>query len=211
MRSPRWSGRRSTRGRPPFQEASERDPRVDLGRLELPVHASTRFVLVRPHYPENLGAAARAMRAMGFSRLALVRPGRLARPEHAMARRMAVKALDVLDGATLHETLDEALEGVDLALGTTGRRGVGGVVHPRSAAALALAAAREGREVAWVFGNEKSGLDGAALARCGVLVRIPMAQDQPTVNLAQAVQLLAWETFAAALSGRATEGMLPSA
>ena len=67
--------------------------------LSLPIARSAIFVLVRPHYPENVGAVARAMKVMGLTRLVLVKPGRIAVPEHEMARRMAVKSLDVLAAA----------------------------------------------------------------------------------------------------------------
>jgi TrmH family RNA methyltransferase len=168
--------------------------------LSLPIHPVTTFVLVRPHYPENVGATARAIKTMGFTRLVLVKPGKMALPEHVMARKMAVKSLDVLDGARCVATLAEAVEGVDWVLGTTSRRGVTGVLVPRVAAARAITLADEGRTTAIVFGNEKTGLGEQDLARCENLLRIPMAADQPSINLAQAAQLVAWEWFEAALA-----------
>src|SRR5438045_888212 len=67
--------------------------------LELSIHPLVKFVLVRPHYPENVGAAARAMKTMGFTRLVLVKPGKMAEPSHVMAVKMAVKSLDVLEAS----------------------------------------------------------------------------------------------------------------
>jgi TrmH family RNA methyltransferase len=170
--------------------------------LELPVTRATTFVVVRPHYPENVGAAARAMKTMGISGLVLVKPGRLAVPEHEMARKMAVKSLDVLDGAVRCATLAEALGGVALSFATTAKRGVSGVVSPRHAAELAVRAAARGKRVAFVFGNEKTGLSADDSALCGERMRIPMAADQPSINLAQAVQLVAYELFIAGLDAR---------
>ena len=171
--------------------------------LVLPVTRESTFVLVRPHYPENVGAAARAMKTMGVTRLVLVKPGRLAVPEHEMARKMAVKSLDVLDGAARVATLDEALLGVAHAFATTSRRGVTGVVAPRRAAAIACEHAARGERVAFVFGNEKTGLGAADLEQCAGRLRIPMAADQPSVNLGQAVQIVAYELYVAGLELRA--------
>jgi len=167
--------------------------------LSLPIHQKTSFVLVHPHYPENVGAAARAIKTMGFTQLTLVKPGRLAVPEHEMARKMAVKSLDVLDAARRVKTLADAVVGVDWVLGTTSRRGVSGVLVPRVAAARAIALASADRAIAIVFGNEKTGLGAEELALCKNLLRIPIAADQPSINLAQAAQLVAWELFEAAL------------
>ncbi|HMJ12054.1 MAG TPA: RNA methyltransferase [Polyangiaceae bacterium] len=173
--------------------------------LTLPVHDATRFVLVRPHYPENVGAAARAIKTMGFTRLALVKPGRLAVPEHEMAHKMAVKAWDVLEGAARHESLAEAIAGVDWVFATTSRRGVSGVLTPRQAAPRIVEAAQRQERVAIVFGNEKTGLAAEDLAQASQYLRIPMAADQPSINLAQAAQLIAYELFVAALEVRNAE------
>jgi TrmH family RNA methyltransferase len=177
----------------------------DLGsetRLRLPVTTATRIVLVRPHYPENVGAAARAMKAMGISDFFLVKPGRLATPVHEMARKMAVKSTDVLEAATVAETLDAALDGCAYAFATTARRGVSGVVSPRTAAEGTVLRAERGERVAFVFGNEKTGLSAEDSALCQGRLRIPMAADQPSINLAQAVQLVAYELFVAGLAAR---------
>ncbi len=170
--------------------------------LVLPVTRATTVVVVNPHYPENVGAAARAMKIMGITGLVLVKPGRLAVPEHEMARKMAVKSLDVLEGAARCRTLSEALGGVSLSFATTSRRGVSGVVSPRRAAELSLAVAAAGKRVAFVFGNEKTGLTAEDAALCTERVRIPMAADQPSINLAQAIQIVAYELFVAGLSAR---------
>jgi TrmH family RNA methyltransferase len=173
--------------------------------LVLPVGRASTFVLVRPHYPENVGAAARAIKTMGITSLVLVKPGRLAVPSHEMAIKMAVKSWDVLESAQQVASLDEALDGIDLAFATTARRGVSGIVSPRDAAEIAAASAAKGARLAFVFGNEKTGLSAEDSAQCQEKIRIPMAADQPSINLAQAVQLVAYELFVAGLASRARE------
>jgi len=173
-----------------------------MARLHLPIHDAARFVLVGPHYPENVGAAARALKTMGFSRLLLVKPGRLAAPGHEMARKMAVKSLDVLEAAHVCDSLAEALDGVELVFATTSRRGVSGVLVPHDAARMAELTTGRGAQLAFVFGNEKTGLSQADLALSHERVRIPMAAPQPSINLAQAVQLIAYELTLAGLAAR---------
>ena len=175
------------------------------GRLTLPVTAAATFVLVRPHYPENVGAAARALKTMGVTRLVLVKPGRLAVPGHEMALKMAVKSTDVLHGSERAPDLATALRDIPLAFATTSRRGVTGVRSPREAAGECAAAAASGLPFAIVFGNEKTGLSEEDLALCGERLRIPMAADQPSINLAQAVQIVAYELLLAGLARRAAE------
>jgi tRNA (cytidine32/uridine32-2'-O)-methyltransferase len=172
-------------------------------RLRLPIHDSVGFVLSRPHYPENVGACARALKTMGFDGLILFKPSRLAVPEHEMAFKMAVKSWDVLYGAKRAGTLDDAIDGADLVLATTSRRGVSGILSPRSAAAELVELAERGGRARILFGNEKTGLSEDELARATRFVRIPMVADQPSINLAQAVQIVAYELLATALERRA--------
>ncbi len=176
--------------------------------LELPIHRLTRFVLVRPHYPENVGAAARAIKTMGFTQLVLVKPGKMAEPGHVMAIKMAVKSWDVLEAAPVVPDVGTALNGVAFTYATTARRGVSGVLLPRRAAEDAVRRALRGEEIAFLFGNEKTGLAEEDLLGAHARVRIPMAADQPSINLAQAVQLFAYELFVAALAGRVGDGTL---
>lgn len=171
--------------------------------LVLPVTSAATFVLVRPHYPENVGAAARAIKTMGITSLTLVKPGRLAVPEHEMALKMAVKSWDVLEAARRCDSLDEAIDGVHVVFGTTARRGVSGVISPRRAAEISVERAARGERIAFVFGNEKTGLAAPDADLCDERIRIPMAADQPSINLAQAVQLVAYELFVAGLAARA--------
>lgn len=190
---------------PPTSRAAA--PRSERIVLELPIHRALRFVLSSPHYPENVGAICRAMKTMGFSRLGIVRPSRLAMPSHPMAVKMAVKSWDVLEGAEIYDNIHEAIVGSDFVIGSTARRGVSGVLHPRPLAERAVSWAAQGKRVSFLFGNEKSGLTTEELGLCDFIVRVPIAADQPSLNLAQAVQILTYELFSCALEQRAkTQG-----
>jgi TrmH family RNA methyltransferase len=119
-----------------------------------------------------------------------------------MARKMAVKSLDVLEQAMLFDNLDEALVGDALVVATTSRRGVSGVLPPHAIAEKACDSAKRGHRVSIVFGNEKTGLTSRELGRAELMLRIPMAADQPSVNLAQAAQIVAYELLCVALAQR---------
>jgi len=173
--------------------------------LSLPIHSATSFVLVNPHYPENVGAAARAIKTMGFTQLGLVKPSRLAIPEHEMAHRMAVKAWDVLQSARQFATVQEAVAGAEILAATTSRRGVSGVCNARQFAAHAVNMASAQRKIVILFGNEKTGLPADMVDAFDWRIRIPIAADQPSINLAQATQIIAYELFMAALDQRTTE------
>ncbi|HEV2539432.1 MAG TPA: RNA methyltransferase [Frateuria sp.] len=151
-----------------------------------------RFVLVRTSHPGNIGSAARAIRTMGFTRLELVAPADFPSRE---ADALAANAVSVLAEAKVHGTLVDGLAGVTFALGLSARRrGVNlEELTPREGAAQALAAAARGGQVALVFGNERTGLENEELARCHAMVRIPSVEDYSSLNLAQAVQVMAYE------------------
>jgi tRNA (cytidine32/uridine32-2'-O)-methyltransferase len=174
--------------------------------MSMPTH-NIRFVLVRTSHPGNIGASARAIRTMGFKRLSLVAPHRF---PHAETVAMAAGALDVLDGTVVAPMLVDAIADCTLVLGCTARRR--GVqleeLSPREAAARALAASATG-EVAIVFGNERTGLENDELMSCHAAVHIPSAEDFPSLNLAQAVQVLAYELRLATLENApaSTPGM----
>jgi tRNA (cytidine32/uridine32-2'-O)-methyltransferase len=159
-----------------------------------------RFVLVRTSHPGNIGAAARAIRTMGFGRLALVAPHAF---PHADASALAAGADDVLARAPISRDLPTAIADCQLVLGTTARRRDVPMeeIDPREAAARVAAAAREGREVALVFGNERTGLENEEIKRCHAAVLIPSDPSFPSLNLAQAVQVLAYEVRIAELAG----------
>ncbi|HZX94596.1 MAG TPA: RNA methyltransferase, partial [Myxococcales bacterium] len=158
-----------------------------------------RVVLCRPRNPQNLGAAARALRCAGISRWAVVDPRTL---DFEAARRVAVHAEELLDRPRICSTLSEALSGCALSVGTTARaRPERPLLAPREAAEK-LAAARG--DVALVFGDERSGLTSAEVDAVDLLSSIPSDPAQPSWNLAQAVAIYAYEFRMATRSPRAT-------
>lgn len=154
-----------------------------------------RVVLVETSHPGNLGAAARAMKTMGLTRLYLVN-AQCAIDDEARAR--ASGAVDVLEQAVHCADLDEALADTLLAAACTSRRR--DLPHPaftpRQAAPRLLQQARGGA-VALVFGSETFGLSNEQLARCRWLLNIPANPEYMSLNLAAAVQVLAYELRAA--------------
>jgi len=156
--------------------------------------APIRFVLDHTSHPGNIGAAARAMKVMGLSDLHLVAPSVFPSAE-ATAR--ASSADDLLHRAPVHATLDEALAGCVWVAGTSHRAEQVDqpLLEPREAAAVALS---QPGPVAVVFGCERSGMDNEAMDRCHALVRIPTGPDYTSLNLAQAVQIVAYELHLAA-------------
>jgi len=154
-----------------------------------------RIVLVRPRNPENLGAVARAMANFELSDWAIVALGT---HDFAAARRVAVHAEALLDRPRLVQTLEEAVADCAWVVGTTGRTARGRrPLLPEEVARQATARA-PGR-TAIVFGEERSGLTASELARCHDLSAAPTGQTQPSLNLAQAVLLYAYEVRRAEL------------
>ncbi len=164
--------------------------------------SSVRFVLVRPSHPGNIGGAARAMRTMGFIHLALVAPQRFPDPQ---ANVLAAGADMLLNDAAVEGELVDALGGVTFTLGLSARRRAVRLpeLTPREAAIQALSVVSRGERVALLFGNERSGLENEELARCHVMVRIPSVDDFSSLNLAQAVQIMAYELRLAMLGDNA--------
>ena len=157
-----------------------------------------RFVLVATSHSGNLGAAARAMLTMRLEQLVLVAP---ACTLDAQARAMAASAERVLDAASHHARLADALADTTLCLGLTARPRRDGVpaLTPRQAAAMLT---REPGPAALLFGRERTGLSNDELSHCHRLVHIPANPDYPALNLAAAVQIMAYEIFIAASSAR---------
>ena len=155
-----------------------------------------RVVLSRPSHPGNIGAAARAMKTMGFADLALVAPRHFPDPD---ATAMSAGAADVLAAARVFSTLEASLQDCALAFGFSARERE--LSHApatlREAAPGIVAAASQGR-VALVFGNETSGLSNAELAFCQRFVMIPSNPAYGSLNLAAAVQVACYDVSVAA-------------
>jgi TrmH family RNA methyltransferase len=154
-----------------------------------------RIVLIEPSHPGNIGAAARAMKNMALAELVLVRPKLFPHPE-ATAR--ASGAHDVLTNARVVDTLAEAIAGCGFIAATTSRHRDRNfrIVDAREAAARLVAEAARA-PVGLLFGAERTGLTNAELEAAHLLVRIPAHESYLSLNLAMAVQIMAYELFCA--------------
>lgn len=174
-----------------FHTAPEKQP--DFNRL--------RFVLVETSRAGNVGAAARAMKTMGFSKLFLVNPRDPEVLTHEEAVAFASGAQDILASARIVTTLDEALEGSRFAVAVSARLREFSppVIDPRSLGKQL--AASSAVESAIIFGNERYGLPNEIVERCNALVNIPANPSYSSLNLSQAVQVLAYECRMALTGG----------
>jgi tRNA/rRNA methyltransferase len=154
---------------------------------------AVRIVLCRPSHPGNIGAAARAMKTMGITDLRLVAPEKFPAKE---AEWMATHAVDVLESARIHSKLEEAIHDCAsaFALSARPREWSPPVLDVRAAAKRAL---ELNDQVAFVFGSESAGLTNEEVFACQALVHIPARAGATSLNLAQAVQVVAYETFVA--------------
>ncbi|MEQ1682545.1 MAG: RNA methyltransferase [Burkholderiaceae bacterium] len=153
---------------------------------------TTRFVLIGTSHPGNVGAAARAMKVMGFTELVLVAPRFADVLQQAEAQAMASGATDVLANARIVATLAEALDGISFACATamTPRDFGPPTRAPRE---LFAELATSSQRVAFVFGSERFGMSNDDVYRCHVALSIPTVPEYGSLNLAQAVQLLAYD------------------
>ncbi len=165
---------------------------------------SPRIVLVGTSHPGNIGSVARAMKTMGLEDLYLVAPERFPAAE---ATAMAANATDILDRARVCSELREAVGDCGLVVGTTARprQMAWRVLEPREAAVEICRAGATG-EVALLFGSERSGLTNQEIEQCQMLVTIPTGSQYASLNLAMAVQVLAYEVLIASRDGRAGIG-----
>ncbi len=167
-------------------------------RVDVPTNLDNiRVILLEPREPGNIGSAARALKGMGLSQLYLVNPVPFleAKPTWYMAH----GATDVIENCCVVETLDDALEGIQFLVGTTHRRRDPRLPPSVSAreAAQEIASISQGQEVALLFGREDFGLSTSQISRCQLIASVPMAAKNPSLNLAQAVQVFAYEVFLA--------------
>ena len=172
--------------------------------------ADLRVVLVETSHPGNIGAVARAMKNMGLERLVLVRPKSF---PHSEASARASGATDLLARARVVDSLPEALAGCGLVVATTARERDPNirVLDVRDGAAQMLAEAARG-PVALLFGNERTGLTNDELALANLLLRIPANPEYSSLNLAMAVQVVAYELYRArGATVQAPERVVPRA
>jgi TrmH family RNA methyltransferase len=151
-------------------------------------------VLVEPQNVVNIAGVVRAMKNMGLSRLRLVRPGEF---DAWRIGGIAHRSEDVVEKAQIYDSLQDALAGITLAVGTTARPRTAhrNYARPRDVVPHVLRHAREGQEVAVLFGREDRGLENDALDLCHHVAIIPTNPDYSSLNLAQAVLLLSYEMF----------------
>ena len=162
--------------------------------------ANVSVILVEPATPGNIGSAARAMKTMGLNDLVVVNgPAEFA--EHQQAIMLGHGAGDILKHARAVTTWEAATEGVHWLVGTTHRKRRAQfpqIVEARQAAAKIAGISQDNR-VGIVFGREEAGLTDAELRRCHDIASVPQAAEHPSLNLAQAVMLFAYEIYLASL------------
>jgi tRNA (cytidine32/uridine32-2'-O)-methyltransferase len=151
-----------------------------------------RVVLVEPSHPGNIGGAARALKTMGLSQLAVVNPKRFPDPQ---AEWRAAGARDVLDATRVYASVDEAIADCEWVVGTStrSRRIPWPVLSAEEVAAQAVQEAD--RRIGILFGREDSGLTNEELQKCHCHLQIPASPEYPSLNLAMAVQVVCYELF----------------
>ena len=175
---------------------------MNTPKIDNSVFKRLRFVLVETSSPGNIGAAARAIKTMGFGELVLVNPRFPNAVEEAAAVAFASGAQDVLSGARIVSSIEEALQDCNFAAAISARLREFSppVVSPRAIAEQI--AGDVGLNAALIFGNERFGLPNELVQKCNVLINIPANPDYSSLNLAQAVQVLAYECRMAELGDR---------
>jgi TrmH family RNA methyltransferase len=151
------------------------------------------IILVEPVEGGNVGSAARALKNMGFSRLRLVNPQYAHERD---ARKMAVHAADLVESACVHATLEEAIQSASWVVGLSCRSRS----HPERKLPIGpeemlsrLAGLPDSSKTALVFGPEPTGLSNTHLGRCQDILSLPTSDAYPSMNLAHAVLVTAWE------------------
>jgi TrmH family RNA methyltransferase len=150
------------------------------------------IVLVEPKVPGNVGASARAIKNMGLSRLVLVNPWFR---NHPQSRYMAHGSEDIMDSAVITDDLYKAVADSVLVVGTTQRKRTSApFMNPKQAAQEILKSSFSG-PVSVLFGREDRGLLNEELKICNILTTIPSSKEQPSLNLSQAVMVMAYEIY----------------
>ena len=166
---------------------------MNLPQTDTSLFKRLRFVLVETSHPGNIGAVARAMKTMGFAELVLVNPRFPDALSNADAVAFASGAQDILQSARIVGSIDEALAGCHFVAAVSARlREFSPPIFAPRGIAENLAQ-EQTQPVALVFGNERYGLPNEIVVNCNALINIPANPDYSSLNLAQAVQLLAYE------------------
>ncbi len=171
--------------------------KIDLDHITIVLH--------RPRYPENIGAAARAMRNMGVRRLSIVEPKDC---DLTKILKLATHgAMDIIEEMAVHDSLSTALSSFNYVVGTTAR--LGGqrqLVSVPSKLAEDLISISRNNRIAIVFGPEDRGLTNEEIRLCHLLVTIP-TDEFSSLNLSQAVMIICYELFLA--SRDQSDGFIP--
>lgn len=150
------------------------------------------FILVEPAVPENVGAAARAMKTMGFTDMRLVNPcDHLSDP----ARWLAHASNDILENAEVYASFEDAVHDLDFIIGTSAKQRLvkEDYYSTRDLVKIIQSKSDSVRHVGIVFGREDSGLRNEELRRCDMVSSVPLQTTYPSLNLAQAIMLYAYE------------------
>ena len=164
-----------------------------------------RVILFEPREPGNIGSVARAMKGMGLTQLYLVNP--VPFRDAKATWYMAHGATDIIENCQVVDVLDEALEGIQYLVGTTHRKRDERLAPcvPVRQVAQKIAAISQNQRVAVLFGREDFGLSSHQISMCQLTASVPMATKNPSLNLAQAVQVFAYEIFLASVTEMPTE------
>ena len=175
---------------------------MNTQEIEHSLFTRLRFVLVNTSSPGNIGAAARAIKTMGFGELVLVNPRFPDAVHEDEAQAFASGAADVLERARVVGSIEEALQGCNFAAAVSARLREFSppVVTPRELATQL--SGDSGLQAALIFGNERFGLPNEVVQKCHTLINIPANPDYSSLNLAQAVQVLAYECRMTELEAR---------
>ncbi len=164
-----------------------------------------RFVLVATSHPGNIGSTARAIKTMGMNQLYLVNPRLF--PD-LKAKEMSAGADDILDNCVVTTSLERALQGCALVIATSARpRGLSLAGLLPTECAAKVASCEDSAQVAIVFGREHAGLTNEELLHCHYHVNIPSNPEYSSLNLAQAVQIIAYELRMKLLAPQAVVAM----
>jgi tRNA/rRNA methyltransferase len=154
-----------------------------------------RVILVEPAFEESIGFVARAMKNFGLATLRLVNPIAAFGPD---GRMRGGHAQDILDSMTIHNSLSEALDDVDLSIGTTAQRAPSSanlLRRPTTPRELGEVLANQAGTVGIVFGREGTGLNNHELSQCDALVTIPADPGYGTLNLSHAAAIVFYELY----------------
>ncbi len=149
------------------------------------------FILVEPAVPENIGAAARAIKTMGFTKLRLVKPNNHLADE---AKWLAHGSNDILDNAKIYDSLEEATKDIDFLIATTAKKRSSKFDYysPEESLEIIINKGNSINSVGIIFGCEESGLTNIEVKHCDIAATIPLVAPYPSINLAQSVMIFTY-------------------